>query len=90
MSKRSATQVLNPSDEQASKRPSGSAPNHKSENDEMGEFEDAWEDEIESDGEVVDAEAAEGEEGAIQRSSYMIPPVLSLFRHGCGRGSPCD
>ena len=83
MSKRSATQVVNPSDEQASKRPSGSAQNHKPENDGMGEFEDAWEDEIESDGEVVDAEAAEGEEGVIQPSSYTVSPILSLIRHGC-------
>ncbi|KDQ31038.1 hypothetical protein PLEOSDRAFT_1111643, partial [Pleurotus ostreatus PC15] len=89
MSKRSATQVLNPSDEQASKRPSGSAPNHKSENDEMGEFEDAWEDEIESDGEVVDAEAAEGEEGmdvdevlpAIEESEEQ-PPAPSVYIPG--------
>jgi len=30
----------------------------------MGEFEDAWEDEIESDEEVVDAEAEDREDGA--------------------------
>jgi ribosome assembly protein RRB1 len=30
----------------------------------MGEFEDAWEDEIESDEDVVDAEANENEDGA--------------------------
>jgi ribosome assembly protein RRB1 len=34
--------------------------------DEMGEFEDAWEDEIESDEEVVDAEAQD-EDGARAR-----------------------
>ena len=31
--------------------------------DEMGEFEDAWEDEVESDEEVVDAQANEDEDG---------------------------
>jgi ribosome assembly protein RRB1 len=32
--------------------------------DEMGEFEDAWEDELESDEDVVDAEVEEREDGA--------------------------
>lgn len=35
--------------------------------DEMGEFEDAWEDELESDEDVVDAEAEEREDGACLR-----------------------
>jgi ribosome assembly protein RRB1 len=64
MSKRTAA---NPAslDGQAFSKASGGAP--KRENvivDEMGEFEDAWEDEIESDEDVVDAEANENEDGA--------------------------
>ena len=35
--------------------------------DEMGEFEDAWEDEIESDEEILDAEVEEHEDGACLR-----------------------
>ncbi|KXN88732.1 Ribosome assembly protein rrb1 [Leucoagaricus sp. SymC.cos] len=64
MSKRPATEL-----ETATKTgepfPKASGSGQKRENvtiDEMGEFEDAWEDEIESDEEVVDAEA-QGEDG---------------------------
>lgn len=66
MSKRSATELLNPATTagQAFTKASGSG--SKRDNvapDDMGEFEDAWEDEIESDEEVVDARDGEDEDG---------------------------
>lgn len=67
MSKRSATELLQTStiDGKAFAKASGSGAKREAvPNDEMGEFEDAWEDDIESDEDVVDAEAGEGEDGA--------------------------
>ncbi|KAG5720994.1 Ribosome assembly protein rrb1 [Termitomyces sp. T112] len=61
----------------------GSSSKHEDSNmDDMGEFEDAWEDEIESDDEVVDTETADGEDGmdvdevmpAIEESEEPVPP----------------
>ncbi|KAJ8521980.1 hypothetical protein ONZ45_g1368 [Pleurotus djamor] len=86
MSKRSATQII---EQQAPKRPSGSNSKQDAPGDEMGEFEDAWEDEIESDGEVVDAEQADAEDGmeidqvlpAIEESEEQ-PPAPSTFIPG--------
>jgi ribosome assembly protein RRB1 len=66
MSKRSATELQNASqnDGQAYLKASGSGSKRENVgNGEMGEFEDAWEDEIESDEEVVDTEADAGEDG---------------------------
>jgi ribosome assembly protein RRB1 len=67
MSKRTATEPSSTSviQGQAFQKASGSGA--KRENvqiDEMGEFEDAWEDELQSDEDVVDTEAAEREDGA--------------------------
>jgi ribosome assembly protein RRB1 len=62
MSKRSATEVVTEGQPYAKASSSGVRREPAAE-DEMGEFEDAWEDEIESDEEVVDAEAAEREDG---------------------------
>jgi len=60
MSKRSATEVVSEGQAFAKASSSGAKREPVSEN---LEFEDAWEDEIESDEEVVDAEAAEREDG---------------------------
>lgn len=66
MSKRSATELLTPATTAGQPYAKASGSGSKRDNvasDEMGEFEDAWEDEIESDEEVVDAEAAENSDG---------------------------
>jgi len=66
MSKRSATE-LETSAKTGEPFSKASGIGQKRENvipDEMGEFEDAWEDEIESDEEVIDAEA-QNEDGAL-------------------------
>ena len=68
MSKRLAAelQTTPASEGQAYSKASGSGAKRENVgNDEMGEFEDAWEDEIESDDEVVDGEAAQGEDGEL-------------------------
>lgn len=62
MSKRTAPS--NALEGQAFSKVSGGAPKRDNATvDEMGEFEDAWEDELESDEDVVDAEANEDEDG---------------------------
>ena len=70
------------------KAPSGS----KRENpvvDEMGEFEDAWEDEIESDEDVVDASKPEEEDNedglrsSINKYHHDLT-CANLSRNGCG------
>lgn len=62
MSKRSVTEIqtASTSDNRQSKRPFGAASKQNGAEDEIGEFEDGWEDEFESDGEVVDGEAEDG------------------------------
>ena len=54
----------------------GKAQNRVQEDDDMGEFEDRWEDDIESEDEVVDA--AEGEEGDDDGELDPSGPELSL------------
>ncbi|KAJ6621103.1 glutamate-rich WD repeat-containing protein [Mycena sp. CBHHK59/15] len=66
MSKRSATELLTPATTPGQPFTKASGSGSKRENvsqDDMGEFEDAWEDELESDEEVVNAEDAEDEDG---------------------------
>ena len=65
MAKRSGTeaQTASTSDGPEAKRPWGSQAQQNGAENEMGEFEDQWEDELESDEEVVDADA-EAEDGA--------------------------
>lgn len=66
MSKRSVTEIHASSGSQAEPRktPRGESKQREiAADDEMGEFEDAWEDELESDEEVVDAEAGKDEDG---------------------------
>ena len=66
MSKRAATEIhtSSGSHEEPRKTPrSASKQKETSIEDEMGEFEDGWEDEYESDEEVVDADAGKGEDG---------------------------
>jgi ribosome assembly protein RRB1 len=66
MSKRSATELLTPAATAGQPFAKASGSGSKRENvtpDDMGEFEDAWEDEIESDEEVIDAEATEDADG---------------------------
>jgi ribosome assembly protein RRB1 len=60
-------------DGQAFLKASGSGAKRETITDEMGEFEDAWEDEIESDEEVVDAEAGDKEDGTPQIQSIYRP-----------------
>jgi len=63
MSKRSASDRA--IDGQAFAKASGSgAKRDENEVNDIGEFEDAWEDEIESEEEVVDGEAGDAEDGA--------------------------
>lgn len=64
MSKRTATEIqtVSSNDEHAGKRPFRAETKNVPE-EEMGEFEDGWEDEYESDEEVIDAEAGKGEDG---------------------------
>ncbi|KAJ7361504.1 WD40-repeat-containing domain protein [Mycena albidolilacea] len=66
MSKRSATELLTPAATAGQPFAKASGSGSKRDNaapDEMGEFEDAWEDEIESDEEVIDAQATEDADG---------------------------
>ncbi|KAJ8083722.1 Ribosome assembly protein rrb1 [Marasmius tenuissimus] len=66
MSKRSVTEVVTSTsnDGQAYPKASGSGDKRSAvTQDEIGEFEDAWEDEVESDEDVVDANTREGEDG---------------------------
>lgn len=66
MSKRSATELAPPGIQTGEpfNKAHGSGPKREVvAEDEMGEFEDAWEDELESDEEVVDAEDEEREDG---------------------------
>lgn len=62
MSKRSATetQTASSSGPPERKRQFGANGKQNEPDDEMGEFEDGWEDEFESDEEVVDGEAEDG------------------------------
>jgi hypothetical protein len=66
MSKRSATELLTPVTTAGQPFTKASGSGSKRDNvlpDDMGEFEDAWEDEIESDEDAVDAEAGQDEDG---------------------------
>jgi ribosome assembly protein RRB1 len=60
--------------------------------DAMGEFEDAWEDEIESDEDVVHAESADSENGVLP--GLIIPhyegQCVVISRNGCRRGVACN
>lgn len=87
MSKRLVTelQTTSESDGQAYSKTSGGIHTAKRENigkDEMGEFEDAWEDEIESDEEAVDAEATEGEDGIFHAFEDRDPPLITVILIG--------
>ncbi|KAG2154627.1 WD40-repeat-containing domain protein [Suillus clintonianus] len=88
MSKRSASD--RETDGQAFTKASGSgAKRDENEVNDIGEFEDAWEDEIESEEEVVDGEAGDGEDGmdvdevmpAIEESEEQ-PPAPEAFIPG--------
>ncbi|KAK7463892.1 Ribosome assembly protein rrb1 [Stygiomarasmius scandens] len=87
MSKRSATEVVSEGQAFAKASSSGAKREPVSEN---LEFEDAWEDEIESDEEVVDAEAAEREDGmdvdevmpAIEESEEQPSSASNVFIPG--------
>ena len=90
MSKRTATEVQfasssNSDEHRKAHRASGSKL-EKTHDEEMGEFEDGWEDEFESDEEVVDAEAG-NEEGAPQIDSVNKSDDIDIVqRHGSRRG----
>jgi ribosome assembly protein RRB1 len=51
--------------------------------DEMGEFEDAWEDEIESDQEVVDADEEREDGGCASFTCEHNLHAIITFRNGC-------
>lgn len=76
MSKRSATELQVAASGQAYLKASRSGTKRENaRQDEMGEFEDAWEDEIESDEDAVDAEAGQAEDGSF--FSILQRTVLS-------------
>ena len=79
MSKRSATEIVDPAIQNGRRNQKSAGATAE----EMGEFEDAWEDEIESDdGEVIDAEANEQEDGvSITNPIHKLAKILS--RNGC-------
>lgn len=81
MSKRSATEVQTTAQNegQAYQKASGSGVKRENvESNGMGEFEDAWEDEIESDEEIVDSETAGGDDGMLLRSEKRMSTMLNL------------
>ncbi|KZT08545.1 glutamate-rich WD repeat-containing protein [Laetiporus sulphureus 93-53] len=64
MSKRAATEIQSTSSDTARKAPRNSAQRENAAQvDEMGEFEDGWEDEYESDDDIVEGSTEEGEDG---------------------------
>ena len=66
MSKRSVTEVNTSSGSHVEPRKTPRSESKQKDTpmeDEMGEFEDGWEDEYESDEEIVDAEAGKAEDG---------------------------
>ncbi|KAF9244508.1 WD40-repeat-containing domain protein [Melanogaster broomeanus] len=68
--------VTQPSDGQAyAKAPVSSAKRDDPTGHEMGEFEDAWEDEIESDEDAVDGEANKAEDGDGMDIDEVMPPI---------------
>lgn len=74
MAKRSATEVSGPEEGQAyAKVPAtgGNAPRRSISVDEMGEFEDEWEDDLESDGEVVDGDEDDDEDESSACNSIL-------------------
>lgn len=73
MSKRSATELQpsSTSDFHPSKKTPRGTKQENEPQDEMGEFEDGWEDEYESDEDVVDGAANEGENGTL-RNCYLL------------------
>ncbi|KAG6821387.1 hypothetical protein H0H93_014184 [Arthromyces matolae] len=76
MSKRSATEATETISKYARVAQDTAGPNSRHEDtnmDEMGEFEDAWEDEIESDEEVVDAEEGDNDNG--MDVDGVMPPI---------------
>ncbi|KAJ7751254.1 WD40-repeat-containing domain protein [Mycena maculata] len=98
MSKRSATELLNSATTAGQPFTKASGSGSKRDNvapDDMGEFEDAWEDEVESDEDVVDAQEAEDEDGmdvdeevmpAIEESDEQptAPDVFIAGKHKLG------
>jgi ribosome assembly protein RRB1 len=80
MSKRSATEVTVESPGQPlAKAPAGSARRVPDVQDEMGEFEDAFEDEIESDEDVVDGgEGADADGKCSKRVSYFTKLMVTI------------
>lgn len=90
MSKRSATETLTTTqhDGQPFNKASGSGAKRENvTNDEMGEFEDAWEDEIESDEEVVDAEAEQNDDGMSTEAAEAFK-ILIFLSYGHRRQNP--
>ncbi|TCD62850.1 ribosome biosynthesis protein rrb1 [Steccherinum ochraceum] len=77
MSKRTATEVQTAStstDYEPRKTPRGSGSKaEKAQNDEMGEFEDGWEDEFESDEEVVEGKDADNDDMEVDEE--VLPPI---------------
>jgi hypothetical protein len=87
MSKRSATELLTPAATAGQPFAKASGSGSKRDNaapDEMGEFEDAWEDEIESDEEVIDAQTTEDADG-LYGLRRIAQKLISLQRYGCRR-----
>jgi len=72
MAKRSATEFIDPNAKNARIAQESSSSRDHAALDEMGEFEDAWEDEIESDEEVVDTESGNHDDG-LSGYYFLLP-----------------
>lgn len=82
MSKRTITEVTQSPGQPYAKAKSGGAKRDDASVDEMGEFEDAWEDELESDEEVIDGGEGEDEDGALAVLCNLFQFVTLNSRHG--------
>jgi ribosome assembly protein RRB1 len=84
MSKRSAGEIASSTTGEAfNKAPGGGSKRPISADDEQGEYEDAWEDELESDEDVIDA----GEDGENGKYSHITFASTNLYTTSNGSGS---
>ncbi|KAF8922131.1 glutamate-rich WD repeat containing [Mucidula mucida] len=75
MAKRSATEVVTSNGQPFLKASGSGLKRELAVNDEMGEFEDAWEDEIESDEDVVDGGEKDDDENAMDVDDDVLPAI---------------
>ena len=93
MAKRTATELhtANIADSAPRKQPRASEPRETSaQQDEIGNFEDDWEDEYESDEEVVDDEAEEDRDGmCLVMADKYVGLIFCYSSDGCRRSHAC-